>query len=81
MCWWALVLLAGALGPCPVLAQSGVITEATGAGGSVPVNQTTEFTVRLHDALGVEIPWADLAPHHARKLHVYVLHEVCPIAH
>lgn len=40
------------------------------------VGVPVELQVQIFDAGQTPVPWEDLALHHARKVHVYAVHEV-----
>lgn len=42
----------------------------------LPVGVPVRLDVRIVDEGQVAVPWEDLAVHHARKVHVYAVHEV-----
>lgn len=41
------------------------------------VNARTQLDLEIMDSFGTAVPWGDLHVHHGRKIHVYVVHEVC----
>jgi hypothetical protein len=60
---------------CAIAAEE-VRIEIRPAHDRILLNHSTRLDIQVKDVTNVSVPWEDLLVHHARKVHLYALHEV-----